>query len=291
MSASSKNVPPPGLEKLNLRGQPVCFASSETLFFPSWHSWVNFYTVTASTNVIDWTSLGKVRYLKHFPWNLGGVEYRYERGEFEGLAGFGKLTPSWKDALSGYQDTTGLTVNFFLPVSEENSAFTWYLSPLLSETEWNAFGTEFQWPGNTSCPVYEILKLSYIKRVLGHCSQGGLSAQGPGNTSRADSNQEKGDWREGGQARTCGFNMQQLPRMVTPLLFLLCHHPQNPTFQWLYIKGLHCCWSNNRVRLHHIQGLFKLSVPEDSKCMHETKAFKQNMSGEKGRIKKMIQRN
>lgn len=42
----------------------------------------------------------EVRYLKHFPGNLGGVEHSYERGKCEGLAGFGKLTPSWKDALS-----------------------------------------------------------------------------------------------------------------------------------------------------------------------------------------------
>lgn len=81
---------------------------------------MNFYTVTESTN----QSREEVLYLKHFPRNLGGVEHSYERGKFEGLAGFGKLTPSWKDALSGYQNATGLIINFFLPVSEENSAFT-----------------------------------------------------------------------------------------------------------------------------------------------------------------------
>lgn len=51
----------------------------------------------------------EVRYLKHF--------HSYERGKFVGLAGFGKLTPSWKDALSGYQDATGLTDCKFLSPS------------------------------------------------------------------------------------------------------------------------------------------------------------------------------
>lgn len=59
----------------------------------------------------------EVRYLKHFPRNLGGVEHNSERGRFEGLARFGKLIPSGKDALSGYQDATGLTVNISLSPS------------------------------------------------------------------------------------------------------------------------------------------------------------------------------
>jgi hypothetical protein len=96
---------------------------------------------------------------------------------------------------------------------------------------------------------------------------------------RADLNQEKEDCRAVREAHTCGFNMQQLPGMVTPLLLLLRLHPQNPTFQWLYLKGLHCCWSNNRLRLHNIQGLLK-------HCMYlkvanwDTKS-KQNMSRKK----------
>lgn len=119
-----KQCGPWGSDKLNLRSQPACFASPETLFFPSWHSQVNFYTVTASTNFTDWANLGR----KFGIWNisLGTWGVRNTVMEGRGLriwAGFGKLTPFWKDGcslrLSGW---TGTGYKFLFSFSQRGKS-------------------------------------------------------------------------------------------------------------------------------------------------------------------------